>query len=121
MIRKEEKMKFIGVLAILLLVFIAGCGKTFTEGKRVDVTHRADLIKGQNAAGVVAMLGKPAKIEKLPSGEEKYTYQYYSEEYTHWWTLPRYEKQKMEVFLKNGIVQNYVYQMERRGIPGEID
>ncbi len=114
-------MKFIGVLAILLLVFAAGCGKTIMEGKRIDATHRADLIKGQNAAGVVAMLGQPAKIDKLPSGEEKYTYQYYKEEYTHWWTLPRYERQKMEVFLKNGIVQNYVYQVERRGTPAEID
>jgi len=109
-------MKFIGVLAILLLVFTAGCGKMITEGKRIDATHRADLIKGQNAAGVVAMLGQPAKIEKLPSGGEKYTYQYYKEEYTNWWTLPKFERQKMEVFLRNGIVQNYVYQVESRGV-----
>ncbi len=114
-------MKFIGALAILLLVFTAGCGRTFSEGKRIDASHRADLVKGQNAAGVVAMLGQPAKIEKLPSGEEKYTYNYYEEEYTHWWTLPRYERQKMEIFLKKGIVQNYVYQVESRGTPAEID
>jgi hypothetical protein len=114
-------MKLIGVLAILLWVFTAGCGSTFTEGKRIDATHRADLIKGQNQAGVVAMLGQPAKIEKLPSGGEKYTYNYYKEEYTHWYTLPRYERQKMEIFLKNGIVENYVYQVESRGTPAEID
>jgi len=114
-------MKFIGMLAILLLVFTAGCGSSIMEGKRIDATHRADLIKGQTTAGVVAMLGQPAKIDKLPSGGEKYTYQYYKEEYTHWWTLPRYERQKMEVFLSNGIVQNYVYQVEFRGTPAEID
>ena len=114
-------MKYLGIPGILLLVLAAGCGPSVMEGKRIDASHRADLIKGQNAAGVVPMLGQPAKMEKLPSGEEKYTYQYYKEEYTHWWTLPRYERQKMEVFLKNGIVQNYVYQVERRGTPAEID
>jgi hypothetical protein len=114
-------MKFIGVLAILLLVFTAGCGSSIQEGKRIDATHRADLIKGQNAAGVVAMLGQPAKIEKLPSGAEKYIYQYYKEEYTHWYTLPRYERQKMEVFIQDGIVQNFVYILETRGTPAEID
>jgi hypothetical protein len=114
-------MKFIGVLAILLLVFTVGCGKAIMEGKRIDASQRMELIRGQNAAGVVAMLGEPAKIEKLASGEEKYTYNYYKEEYTHWWTLPKYERQKMDVFLKNGIVQNFVYTLETRGTPAEID
>ncbi len=114
-------MKFIGVLGILLLVFTVGCGQTITQGKRIDASQRMELIRGQNAAGVVAMLGKPAKIEKLPSGEEKYTYEYYKEEYNHWWTLNKYEKQKMDVFLKNGIVQNFVYILETRGTPAEID
>ncbi len=114
-------MKYLGILGILLLVFAVGCGPSIMEGKRIDASHRADLLKGQNAAGVVAMLGQPAKIEKLPTGGEKYTYQYYKEEYTHWYTLPRYERQKMEIFLKNGIVQNYVYQVERRGTPAELE
>ncbi len=114
-------MKYLGIFGILLLVFAVGCGPSIMEGKRIDASHRADLLKGQNAAGVVAMLGQPAKIDKLSSGGEKYTYQYYKEEYTHWYTLPKYERQKMEVFLKNGIVQNYVYQVERRGTPAEID
>jgi len=115
-------MRSIGVLGVLLLVFAIGCGPAIMEGKRIDASHRGNIIKGQTtAAGVVSILGQPAKIEKLPSGVEKYIYQYYKEEYTHWWTLPRYERQKMEVFLSNGIVQDYVYQVERRGTPAEID
>ena len=120
--QKEEKMRYIGVLAIFLLVLTVGCGPTIMEGKRIDATNRGEIIKGQTtAAGVVAILGQPAKIEKLPSGAEKYVYQYYKEEFSTWWTLPKYERQKMEVFISNGIVQDYVYQVERRGTPAEID
>ena len=114
-------MKIIGMVAILLLVFTAGCGPSLQEGKRIDASQRMELIKGQNAAGVVAMLGQPEKIEKLPSGGEKYTYRYYKEEYTHWYTLPKYEKQQMDIFLSDGIVQNFVYILETRGTPAEID
>ncbi|MDH4268059.1 MAG: hypothetical protein OEW45_20725 [Deltaproteobacteria bacterium] len=115
-------MRFIGLIAILLLVFTIGCGPTIMEGKRIDASQRGEIIKGQTTtAGVVEILGQPAKIEKLPSGAEKYVYQYYKEEYSAWWTLPKYERQKMEVFIKNGIVQDYVYNVERRGMVTEED
>ena len=115
-------MRFIGVLAIFLLVLTVGCGPTIMEGKRIDATNRGEIIKGQTtAAGVVAILGQPAKIEKLPSGAEKYVYQYYKEEFSTWWTLPKYERQKMEVFIKDGVVQDYVYNVETRGMVTEED
>jgi hypothetical protein len=115
-------MRFIGAIAILLLVFTVGCGPTIMEGKRIDATNRGDIIKGQTtAAEVVAILGQPAKIEKLPSGAEKYVYQYYKEEYTHWWTLPKSERQKMEVIIDKGIVHDYRYQVDTRDVITDKD
>ena len=115
-------MRFIGLIAILLLVFTIGCGPTIMEGKRIDVAKRSQIIKGQTtAAEVVGIWGQPAKIEKLPSGVEKYVYQYYKEEYSAWWTLPKYERQKMEVFIKDGVVQDYVYNVETQGMVTEED
>ncbi|MBU1206875.1 MAG: hypothetical protein KKH04_08115 [Proteobacteria bacterium] len=108
-------MRYIGLIAILLLVFTIGCGPTIMEGKRIDAAKRSQIIKGQiTTAKVVEILGQPAKIEKLPSGAEKYIYQYYKEEFTHWWTLPKFERQRMEVFISNGLVQDYTYQVESR-------
>jgi len=115
-------MRYIGVIAILLLVFTIGCGPTIIEGKRIDAAKRSQIIKGQTtAAEVVGIWGQPAKIEKLPSGAEKYVYQYYKEEYSHWWTLPKYERQKMEVIIDNGIVHDYRYQVDTRGVITDKD
>jgi hypothetical protein len=113
-------MKCAGLILVLLLVFTSGCGPTIVQGKRVEVSQRSDLIKGQTTVDkAVEILGQPASIEKLPTGGEKYVYQYYKEEFTHWWTLPRYERQRLEVFFKNGIVQDYVYTRESRDMVGE--
>jgi hypothetical protein len=113
-------MKYAGLILVLLLVFTSGCGPSIVQGKRVEVSQRGDLVKGQTTVEkAVEILGQPASIEKLPSGGEKYVYQYYKEEYTHWWTLPRYERQRLEVLFKNGIVQDYTYTRESRDMVGE--
>jgi hypothetical protein len=110
-------MRFLGVLVILLLVLTVGCGPAIKEGQRIDASKRGEIIKGQTTTdGVVAILGQPAKIERVDAGGSKYVYHYYMEEFTHWWSLPKYERQKMEVFLKDGIVQDYVYSVESRGL-----
>ena len=121
-IGKEEKMRFIGAIAILLLVFTVGCGPTIMEGKRIDASKRGEIIKGQTStAEVIAILGQPAKIERVPAGGSKYVYHYYMEEFTHWWSLPKFERQKMEVFFKGGIVQDYAYGADSRGLITEDD
>jgi hypothetical protein len=115
-------MRFAGLILVLLLVFAVGCGPTIIEGKRIDAAKRNEVIRAQTKVeSVVELFGKPAKIEKLPSGEEKYTYQYYKEEYTHWWTLPRFERQKLEIFIKDGVVQDYRYSREARDVITEED
>ncbi len=113
-------MKYAGLILVLLLVFTAGCGPTIVQGKRVEVSQRSELIKGQTTMEkAVEILGQPTSKERLPSGGEKYVYQYYKEEYTHWYTLPRYERQRLEVFFQNGMVKEYVYNRESRDVAGE--
>ncbi len=108
-------MKIIGILIVLSLLVIGGCGYTIMEGKKFDAAKRTEIIKMKTTAPeVIQILGQPAKIEKLPAGQEKYIYRYYKEEYTHWWTLPKIEHEKLEVLLKNGVVQDYSYTEEGR-------
>ena len=108
-------MKAFGVLIILSCLVIAGCGYTIMEGKKFDADKRAEIIKMKTtAAEVVQLIGQPAKIEKPSPDQEKYIYRYYREEYTNWWTLPKIEHEKLEVLLKNGVVQDYSYSEEGR-------
>ncbi|MGC8809195.1 MAG: hypothetical protein ACP5Q3_02960 [bacterium] len=108
-------MKALGVLIILSCLVIAGCGYTIMEGKKFDAEKRTEIIKMKTtAAEVVQLIGQPAKIEKPSPDQEKYIYRYYREEYTNWWTLPKIEHEKLEVLLKNGVVQDYSYSEEGR-------
>lgn len=108
-------MKAIGVIIVLSFLAIAGCGYTIMEGKKFDADKRTEIIKMKTTASeVIQLLGQPAKIEKLSAGQEKYIYRYYKEEYTHWWTLPKIEHEKLEVLLKNNVVHDYSYTEEGR-------
>jgi hypothetical protein len=103
-------MKLASLIGILVLAFVFGCGPAVKEGNKIDTTKMREIYKGYTTSDeVVAKLGKPAEIKKMPTGEEKYIYKYNEEEYTHWWTLPRLYKQDLEVTIKDGVVQNYVY------------
>ena len=115
-------MKLASVIGILILAFAFGCGPVVKEGNKIDTAKMREIYKGYTTEDdLVAKLGKPAKTEKLPTGEVKYIYYYNEEEYLHWWTLPRLYKQNLEVTLKNGVVQNYVYTQETRKQPSEKD
>jgi hypothetical protein len=119
---RRRKMRFPILILMLLLVSTFGCGPTIVEGVRIDAAKRREVIKRQTKAErVVELFGKPAQVEKLPGGEEKYIYQYYKEEFTHWWTLPRIERQKLEITIKDGVVQDYLYSRQSRDIITEED
>lgn len=111
-------MKYVGLIFVILLGLTISCGPTIIEGNKIDTKKMRELIKGQSSkAEVFQKLGQPAKIERLPGGEEKYTYHYYFEEYSHWWSLPRMYRQHLEVYVKDEIFQNYIYTREMRDIP----
>ncbi len=115
-------MKYASVILVVLLGLTFGCGPIIVEGNKVDIEKMRELIKGESTkAEVLQKLGQPAKIETLPSGGEKYLYNYYYEEYTHWWNLPRTYKQNLEVFVKDNVFQNYIYTRESRDIPSAKD
>jgi len=105
-----------------LLGLTISCGPIIVDGNKIDTKKMRELIKGQsNKAEIFQKLGQPAKVEKLPGGEEKYIYSYYYEEYTHWWTLPKMYKQNLEVFVKGDVFQNYIYTREMRDVPTDED
>ena len=111
-------MKLIGMIfMVLLLAFAVSCGPTIKEGREFDSAKRSELIKGQTTEQeVLNILGTPFKKEKSPSGEPRYIYQSYYEEYVHWYTPSRYDKRTLAVDFKGGIVDNYLYTRETRGM-----
>ena len=109
-------MKLRILVLILLLAFTFGCGPTITQGTRIDAEKRSEVLKGQTTAEqVVGLFGKPEKVEKLPTGGEKYIYSYYYEAYDRWYRPNKYDKQKLEVAIKDGVVQDYLFIREFRG------
>jgi len=109
-------MRIASLVLILLLAFTVSCGPTITRGKYIDAERRNEIVNGTTTSDrVVELFGQPDKVEKLSSGGEKYTYEYYHEEYEHWYTLPKYEKQNLEISIKDGMVQDYVFTREYRG------
>jgi len=104
------------LVLVLLLAFAFSCGPSITQGTRIDAEKRSQVLKGQTTAEqVVGLFGKPEKVEKLPTGGEKYIYNYYYEGYDRWYRPHKYDKQKLEVSIKEGIVQDYLFIREFRG------
>ncbi len=115
-------MKYASWIILALLAFTFSCGPMTQEGRKIDTAKMREILKGETTrAGVIDKLGQPAKTENLPTGQEKMTYFYNSEGYYHWWTLSRIYNQKLEVILKDGVVENYLYTRETRNAPRDIE
>jgi outer membrane protein assembly factor BamE (lipoprotein component of BamABCDE complex) len=107
-------------LAILILaffmVFTFSCAPMIIEGKKIDSAKLDQLNEGQTKlAEIEKLFGKPDKVEKLPSGEEKYLY-FYKRENPHWWTVDRINKQKLEIVIKEGVVQTYKFREDGKEV-----
>ncbi len=99
-------MKHVAVLFICLMAFILGCGQPYTKGKPVNQEKIAQINLGKsNGDQVVAILGKPDKVEKAIPGEEKYIYYYFQDKPTHFWRVNDVTEQRLEVTLKGGVAQ----------------
>jgi outer membrane protein assembly factor BamE (lipoprotein component of BamABCDE complex) len=99
-------MRYVAILLILLLGLTFSCA-TITQGKPIDRAKMNQLMAGQTKVEkVVEVFGQPDKVERLATGEEKYTYRYYQE-------IPRIlrkneiTKQQLDVIVGDGVVKKY--------------
>jgi hypothetical protein len=105
-------MRLTGLILMVLLAFTFSCAPMIIEGRKIDSTKLEQLIMGQTqVAKVEELFGKPDKVEKLPSGEENFLY-FYKRENPHWWTVDKIDKQKLEIVIKEGVVQTYKFREE---------
>ena len=105
-------MRYISVTLVLLLAFIFGCAPTIIEGRKIDSAKLKQLMPGTSQTQKVEELfGKPDKVENLPTGEQMYVYGFELKN-RHWWTTEEADKQKLEVTLKDGVVQTYKLRTE---------
>jgi hypothetical protein len=101
-------MRYLSIALVLLLALAVGCAKTI-EGKKIDGAKTKELLApGTDASKVVQMFGEPQQKETLPSGETKYIY-YYREGSRMWWRSEPKDQQRLEVFVKDNVVQRYRY------------
>ena len=101
-------MRYLSIALVLLLALAVGCAKII-EGKKVDGAKTKELLApGTDESKVVQMFGQPQQKETLPSGETKYIY-YYRERYPMLWRTDPQDQQRLEVFVKDNMVQRYRY------------
>jgi len=101
-------MRYLSIALVLILVLAVGCGTTI-EGKKIDGANTKELLApGTDERKVVQMFGEPQQKESLPSGETKYIY-YYREARKLWWHSDPKDQQRLEVFVKDNMVQRYRY------------
>ena len=100
-------MRYMRVMLVLLLAFSFGCAAATMEGRKIDTVKLKQLAPGVSPVQKVEQLfGKPAKVENLPGGEQKYVYGFEMKN-RHWWTTEEADRQRLEVIVKGGVVQNY--------------
>lgn len=105
-------MRYISLSLVLLLAFIFGCAPMIIEGRKIDSAKLKQLMPGTSQTQKVEELfGKPDKVENLPTGEQMYVYGFELKN-RHWWTTEEADKQKLEVTLKDGVVQTYKLRTE---------
>jgi hypothetical protein len=101
-------MRYLSIALVLILALAVGCGTTL-EGKKIEGAKTKELLApGTDERKVVQMFGEPQQKESLPSGETKYIY-YYREKRVMGLRTPPQEQQRLEVFIKDNLVQRYRY------------
>ena len=99
-------MRIVNWMVVFLLVFAFGCA-TVKEGKMIDPAKIKELQMGKTKTlEVEQLLGKPDKVESLAGDEVKYTYDYCKKEPMLFAMDPE-QAQRLEVWIKGGIVQTY--------------
>lgn len=105
-------MKWFSLILVVMIAFVFGCAPTVMEGRKIDSAKFSQMSVGQtNKAKVEELFGKPAKVEMVSPGVEKYIYSY-READPEWYTIASTQKQDFEVWFQDGILQYYKLRSE---------
>ena len=108
-------MRYLTILLIFAVGLTFSCASTTYQGRRIDRAKVEKLQAGETHVGQVEeMFGKPDRIEQLSSGEDNYIYEYCRKD-PEWYTIDDLDAQKLEVFVKDGVLQTYKFTEERKG------
>lgn len=109
-------MRLLIIVWVAVISFTLACAPTIIEGRKIDPVKVKQMQPGvTKVATVEELFGKPDKIENLPTGEEMYIYGYEIKN-PHWWTVDEVNKQRLEVVLKDGVVQKYKLRTEGKEV-----
>jgi outer membrane protein assembly factor BamE (lipoprotein component of BamABCDE complex) len=106
-------MKILNLMLAFLLVFAFSCA-TVQQGKMIDPAKVKQLEAGKTKTlQVEQLLGKPDKVEPAGPGAVKYTYDYCRTK-PELFTINPEQAQRLEVWIKGGIVQTYKLTYEEK-------
>ena len=108
-------MRYLAIILIFAVGFKFGCASTTYEGRRIDPAKVQKLTAGETKVEQIEeMFGQPDRTEELSSGEFSYIYEYCRKN-PEWYTIDDLDAQKLEIFLKEGVLQTYKFSEERKG------
>jgi outer membrane protein assembly factor BamE (lipoprotein component of BamABCDE complex) len=100
-------MRYVAVTLVVLLALTFGCAELIVQGKPIDRAKMNQLVIGQTQTEkVVEVFGKPDRVEKLASGEDRYIYSY-SKENPRLFRVNEVVKQRLDIVIKDNVVQRY--------------
>jgi len=105
-------MKWISLLLVSLLALSFACAPTVIEGKKVDSAKLKEMSPGLTSkAQVEQTFGKPARVETVSPGVDKYVYVYRTTD-PEWYTIDTIQRQDFEVWFQNGVLMYYKLRSE---------
>ena len=105
-------MKWIRLLRGSLLALSCACAPTVIEGKKVDSAKLKEMSPGLTSkAQVEQTFGKPARVETVSPGVDKYIYAYRTTD-PEWYTIDTIQRQDFEVWFQNGVLMYYKLRSE---------
>ena len=108
-------MRYLTILLIFAVGLTFSCASTTYQGRKIDPAKVAKLTAGEtNVRQVEEMFGKPDRIEQLSSGESNYIYEYCRKD-PEWYTINALDAQKLEVLVRDGVLQTYKFTEEGKG------
>ena len=108
-------MRYLTIFLIFAVGLTFSCASTTYEGRSIDRAKVEKLTAGETKVEQIEeMFGKPDRIEELSSGESNYIYEYCRKN-PEWYTIDDLDAQKLVVVVKDGVLQTYKFNEEKKG------